>query len=465
MPRIATEAAGLRKLLKLARKEPLSFAFSPAPNDEDSLFSLDRKKAPTILGKAVKIESGGGKVAFGTAALDGKLLKLTCLKMVPGIAKKAKKSLRADRILLNVVILDRDGNVLEQEIEDLPDGTDDGLGPDEEGPVPVPAPQPGRPGVRSGETGGSPPQGPPPPDPRAGLRQALQTLAQRVRALPDGSAKARLLALVREAGGRIQAGETGAATAGLKRIRAALAALPGEATPPGSPPPPSGAAQRSGTNPEAPPPPPEDAGRDWEAARARLEPEVMRALGAGLGDTSRLRAVWSFATGKAEAGDFAAAMKAVPGLVELLRAAREAGRSEAGSRIPEDLVGYVRARLAWAATRRQLREEIARLRAAILATCTGEEFAGLARESEALFDHLDGLDDRLETVLETLVMTPDGPARERLKRQAARIVEEYRARLDTDFFRDVDSNNGFVTVGVRGPALAALRGVAEALAS
>jgi hypothetical protein len=86
-------------------------------------------------------------------------------------------------------------------------------------------------------------------------------------------------------------------------------------------------------------------------------------------------------------------------------------------------------------------------------------------ETGKLFTYLDALDNRLETTLEDLVTTPDGPERQALKAKARGIVAEYSAELDSDFFRDVDGDNGFAPVKIRAPAVAALQHVATALAA
>lgn len=121
MADIATRGAELKKLLKLCKQRDVAFAYCPGGNTEEDVFCLHRKKKPEIIGREARAESVGTKIAFGTASVSGKVLSLTCERQLPGLAKKLKKLLKFEKCPLNVVILDQNGNVLEEDIEDLPD--------------------------------------------------------------------------------------------------------------------------------------------------------------------------------------------------------------------------------------------------------------------------------------------------------------------------------------------------------
>ena len=122
MSEYAVEGPELKKLLKIARKEPLPFAFNPGKSDDEHYFAMHRRRPAKALGKAAKDEGVGRKSAFGTCTIEGKVMKLRCEIAVPSMARALKKFLKANKVTLNVEILDADGNVLEQDIEDLPDG-------------------------------------------------------------------------------------------------------------------------------------------------------------------------------------------------------------------------------------------------------------------------------------------------------------------------------------------------------
>ncbi|WIY27712.1 hypothetical protein [Parasedimentitalea psychrophila] len=59
------------------RKKPLHFAFNPGKSAADHVLGLDKRKAPAIIGKAIKASGQGVKVSFGLFELDGKILMLT----------------------------------------------------------------------------------------------------------------------------------------------------------------------------------------------------------------------------------------------------------------------------------------------------------------------------------------------------------------------------------------------------
>jgi hypothetical protein len=77
----------------------------------------------------------------------------------------------------------------------------------------------------------------------------------------------------------------------------------------------------------------------WASAAANMEKAVLAALASGKGDREKIRGVWAFAHGKAEAGDPITAVKALGPLVNLLRDAANAAKTQAeedvaGSKLP-----------------------------------------------------------------------------------------------------------------------------------
>ncbi|HSF64095.1 MAG TPA: hypothetical protein VLA78_06890, partial [Paracoccaceae bacterium] len=162
-------------------------------------------------------------------------------------------------------------------------------------------------------------------------------------------------------------------------------------------------------------------------------------------------------------GDFAGALAMAPELAQLIRDAAAATQTQAEGEIPKDIVPYVQSRLAWIKTRTELRAELSRLQAAIDKALKDADMAEATSETKRLFDYLGKLDDRLEKKLEQITVAPAGPGRDKLKAEARGIIAEYRTELDSDFFKDVDSNNGFVPVSVRGAAISSLTSVASAL--
>ncbi|MDX2484800.1 MAG: hypothetical protein QNK42_14180 [Pseudodonghicola sp.] len=142
------EGAALKKLVKLGMKKRLSFAFYPAASGNDHTVLIDRRKPAKVLGQAAKQmakkEGAGPKVAFGTFVLNDGTLELTCDVVVPRLAKLLKKYLKSQKVMVNVLVLDAQGTVLESDVEPLPqdagwDEVEDADDADEEGATAAPA--------------------------------------------------------------------------------------------------------------------------------------------------------------------------------------------------------------------------------------------------------------------------------------------------------------------------------------
>ena len=116
-----------------------------------------------------------------------KEFRLTCEMVVPGLAKKLKKFLKANKVNLNVIVMDADGNVLESDVEELPDDAE--TADDEEAQA-----------VSEGGRAEAPAEAPavtptPTDDPKAGaspdakaLLQRLMTVRDKMKGLPEAAA-------------------------------------------------------------------------------------------------------------------------------------------------------------------------------------------------------------------------------------------------------------------------------------
>lgn len=124
MSEFALDGPELKKMVKLARKAPLAFAFNPGKSPEEHFFAIHRKRPPAFLGRIAKTEGAGNKAAFGTCFVEEKVMQLSCEVVVPAMAKAVKRFLKASKVALNVVIMDTDGTVLDSDIEELPDDPD-----------------------------------------------------------------------------------------------------------------------------------------------------------------------------------------------------------------------------------------------------------------------------------------------------------------------------------------------------
>lgn len=533
----------LKKLLKVAKKRELAFAYAPGKKPEEDIYSMDRKKPPEVVSRAVRKEMDGSKYAFGLASVKGKVISLKCMRELPGMSKKLKKFFKAQKCPLNVVILDENGATLEEDIEDLPedgllddiDGEDiveddentqddvqeDASDSDSDTDAPeeddgarrkaitalagtlkagitnapkqaqkplseryvaaVKALQAGDLDTaeaelnkvkaviakleQAGEAPSDAPPAPPPPGNPAviKLQTAAASLEKRLDGLQDGESKTKLLGVLDRLNKQIAAEDIKEAAATAKVLGEAITKVSGQQT--------KEEKDKSEQSEETAPTETDivdhtatEDGRVWSDAFANLEGQVLDLLSKGFGDTSKMRAAWSAFTGAGGQKKYADAMKFVPGITKLIAEAEAAETSEAEKDIPTNVVPFVRARLGWVKARRQLRGEMGKLQNAILAQCKGEEFDGILDDTKALFEYLDGLDDRLENALEALVIEPDGAKREALKKTARGVLNDFQAELETPFFKDVDANNGFTPVNVRGTAVAALSDVNSALA-
>ena len=513
---IALRGAELKKMVAMAKKRDLNFAYCPGNDPKEDVFVLDMRKKGEVIGRTARAEGTGTKLGFGTAKAKGKVLSLTCEKELPQMAKKLKKFLKFEKLAMNVVVLDMSGNVLEEDVEDLGGDEDDDdadvvdeteeedtedsttedtdedagriksltaragdlkqgieglanadmqikLGKAHTGAVAalkggqldtadtvltkLEAALDKMPAAGSAASTEADPA-------LAKLQQVSDKLKKQIDDLenPDMASKlntAHGMLDTQISDGDVKKAATTAKALGDAITRAAAAAEPAAADT-------EAADTDAGT---------EDLATTWADARADLEPVVLDLLQRNLGDVGKLRAVLGYFTEKGEAGDFTAALKAVPGLKKLIADAQTAEQTAAEQDIPAGVVPFVRARLDWVKTRTSLKAEMSKLQDAIIKTCDSTEFPTIGEDSKQLFGYLDTLDSRLEDALEALVQEPDGDKREKLKDNVRKLLNEFQSELDTPFFQAVDGGNGFKPVNVRGAAIASLGKVNEALST
>ncbi len=143
-------------------------------------------------------------------------------------------------------------------------------------------------------------------------------------------------------------------------------------------------------------------------------------------------------------------------------------KAEPADVVPFNAVPFAKARLLWGKTRAKLMREIKKLEEAIVLTCGPDlandpELKEIVDQAGSLSARVARFDDGLEQVLDQIVNTEDGPTRETLKRAAVAKIDEYETILGEDFFKDVDSNNGFAEVQVAATADGALKALRETL--
>lgn len=540
MAEMKVEGDALKKLVKIGKRKRLSFAFCPGPKN-DHVIVVDRRKKPEVIAKVAKKEGEGAKVAFGTFVLNGKTMELTCERTVPAMAKVLKKYLKSQKVMVNVLIMDESGNVLDSDVEDLPeepgwdgdDGSDDDDDDDDDDDTDAndddgDAPEAD---ARHEETVAAKPDAEPDvAGDRAALAVRIKAVQPAIAGAGDETA-AKLKKVAAIAVAQIKAGDLGQADKTISALEAAVAKLGAKAVPSAEPAQPAqpdagpdlrtlaartsalkgviddipgpagekltaalgnaakmlkagnlagadillgrieaGVNKVSATGTKAPPQadtaPPAEAAK-WQAALARLQPEVDRLMQDRRGDLAAINRFFDYAKEQAKAGNFDKALAAAARTAGLIKQASDmsgtAAAQEAETASPDNVVGYTKTRLAWIKTRDGLRKELEGLKAAIdKATADIEGLEEVPAKTAVLFDYLDDIDNSLEDTLGQLVETPDGERREGLKTQARQIIAEYRGLLDTGFFKDVDSN-GFARTNIRADALASLQQVSAAL--
>lgn len=516
----AVEGSELKKMIKTAKKQPVAFGFNPGKSEEDAYCGMHRNKPATQLGKDAKDAAEGGKYAFGTATVTGKTINLTCLRELPGLAKRFKKYLKTQKVMLNVVILDADGNVLESDIEDdLPDD------PELEGDAAESESD-----AEEADEAGT--EAPTLGDDRTALIKRLSAMRDRILALPP-EAQAKLAGPFRQLTDFVkaklgtplfEAKDLEQATANADKLDAAIALLAGAAAsvPQQAADPQMqklqqvAASTRAKVGEVADEKPrtqllaamdrvdghikaaeveaavgllkkvndilktqpqagegettsgetADPAQAEWEKRFGALESTINEALTQGLVEkVDDLRKLRDWATGMAIDKQFAKALQALPRIEAILASATVDGKSAFEADIDPAVKPFAMARLRWTGARSTIMSEVKRLEADIVAAAAENELLEkAAAEVSTLTRSVEKLDDRLETKLDNVVNAKTGPDRERLKGEARAVIGEYEAELGKPFFADIDNNNGFISIAVASTARAALADIARVLA-
>lgn len=236
MPNYDVAGPELKKILKKAAKDDVAFAFNPGKSEEETYFAMHILKSPSSLLKEAKSVGTGPKTAFGYSrvATQEKEFRLTCEMVVPGLAKKMKKYLKANKVSLNVVVMDSDGNILEADIEEFADVADDADDDDDEASAEN---QNRRSELSKVEAAASSePQASQVPDAKA-LLQRFMALRDKMKVLPEAAA-ARLIDPFKKTAALLKENELEAAGSNIEKLEKAVALLQAAGAPPPPPPPP-----------------------------------------------------------------------------------------------------------------------------------------------------------------------------------------------------------------------------------
>ncbi|MEM6739231.1 MAG: hypothetical protein AAF646_03885 [Pseudomonadota bacterium] len=435
MPMEAEDLAEMESLIQVARKREVNYAICMGKNPEGTIFMLHRKKKAEILARLAKREGETAKLAYGTCQVKGKKIFLRAMEdPPPAMARQMKVFLKDNGIPFKVTILDANGNEIDN---DGDEGDNDDLD------------------VLAGDGGQS---GPSPDLDDIAQEELADPLQARWLALlgPLGKAydaamaqnppsAAKLEAAWTMAREKAEAGDYKSALAVAKKLAPALATVTG--TP----------------NVEDAAPSPEAA--KWSRIAAAIDPLYAAAMKTNPANATKLSAAWAMATEKAAAGDYTAAMTIVAKLKPALDAAAKGGGGDAPSG-KTNIVAFQKSRVLWASTRKKMHSEMQKLETAIAnAVKEDPDLADIAGKVGALSTRLNVFDEDLEDILDKVTNAEDEAERAKLKETALAKIKAYQTALDEDFFKAVDSDNGFANVSVASAANASLASIAKAIAS
>jgi hypothetical protein len=204
----------------------------------------------------------------------------------------------------------------------------------------------------------------------------------------------------------------------------------------------------------------------WAQESGPLAEAFEAAMAKNPKDRTKLEAAYAMAVEKAEVGEFKSALVIAGKLKPRLDKVAEQQEADTASEIPKGTVDYQKSRLLWSKTRAKMEAELELLQKDIEKVALAiPQLKERQNEFAQLNTHLEGFDTQLEEVLDELSQTPDGARREKLKDMATQKVIQYQQLLEQDFFKDVDSNNGFRKLNVRSSAVSALGAISKSLAA
>ena len=448
MAELKVEGAELKKMVKLGKKQNLAFGYCPGKGDDNTLV-IHRRKSPEMLGKAARKEGSSPKVAFGTFEVKGRTMEMTCGRVVPMMAKGLKKYLKSQKVLVNVVILDAEGNLVDSDVEDLPpepedDAAEAAAAPETEASVTLDADVEEAPADDSDEDDTAPALD------AAALATRLKALQPAI-AAAEADVAAKLKKVMAGAVAQIKATALEQADSTIGALEAAVAKLSASAASPTSEPQAAAAT---------------DSGADLKALAARAQ--AIKAQIADVAPAARDKLIAALTTAAQQIKD--RNLDAANTMLDRIEAAlakiapAEAAPAQEGG-ANADVETYEKSRLGWIEARSNVRKEIEALKAEIDKTVAGQEgLEEVAAKSHVLFDHIKDLNGDLEDALQALVKTPDDAKRDALKANARQIVQTYEKILDSDFFHAVD-DNGFIKTNIRQSAVASLQQVNAAIAA
>lgn len=205
-------------------------------------------------------------------------------------------------------------------------------------------------------------------------------------------------------------------------------------------------------------------GLKLQAEIDRLAPLVAKAASSGMvADVNRLNNLFNSVAETVPATDHAKAMANLARVAEMITEGAAQGQSAQAKDVAPEVKPLATARINWISTRKSLHDELAKLEHAISTALKAAGMDGELEVAGALIQYIDKLDARLEAKLDAIV-NADPDNRAALKADARNLISEYQGVLQSDFFKDVDNSNGFMSVAVTSTAQSMLQDIAGVLA-
>jgi hypothetical protein len=506
------ERADLKRMLRLARKDPIHAAFALG-GDGKAIVVMDKRKQPRALEKGIKDKAPDAKNSrWGTVSIDPdepKIARFVINKAASGIARKLVIALKGTGCSKVEIVLE-DGTSVEScegEPEDDQDQEDETSAAGEDDPADD--------SNADGEPAAAPTSGsdaaPDSDQPDAGtLADTLTALVKRMMDViaNDPSQKSALAELATDAQASLKRGDLAQAAASIDVLQKAIDAASGgtstgddaagdqdradgsatataDAVDPddtmsqdpasagdSNPQPQAG----SSPNPAAPDGTAQSGtGQDAAGLIATLTSVVKQLMPLVAADPSQrdaLKGIVTQAQSSLKSGD----LQTASGHVDSLRAMLDAGGTQTGAANPpapaaQDTAAkpaspqIAKARTAWVATRQKVENDLGGLHDAFSSAFKGhDKEADVVKAFRSRVDTvLDTLDEKLSHKLDELNNAADPSQRTKLVQEAQRILGDYQKHVASDQTIAALDNNPFVPLSIQKTMNATIAALSKAI--
>jgi hypothetical protein len=505
---VGMDRADLKRMLRIARKDPVHMAFALG-GDGKPIIMLDKRKQPRALEKGIKDGAPDAKNhRFGRVAIDPddpKLAVFTVNKAASGMARRLVIALKGTGCSKVQILLD-DGTaveVAEGEPEEDQDEQEDGRqeaaddddadatnAPKAADDASVQATAPAAPDPTSATTGEDNAPAAAQPD-AATLTQTLTGLVKQMMGViaQDPSQKAALAELATDAQASLKRGDLAQAAAGIEVLRQAIeAAGTGAATSSaaGAAAPDPQAPGTTGTDTEAPSPDTQAAqdgapGQDAGGLLAELTAVVKQLMPIVAADQTQRDAVKNIvaqAQASLKSGDLDTASKLLDNLRAMMDGqtapGADAAPAPAGAE-PSPAAGgapgngaaatYAKSRLVWGAARKKVDGDISKLHDEFMAVFKDHAKAndiGTAFR-QRVGSVMDKFDESLSDKLDALANNTDPSQHAKLVQEAKQLVQDYQTYVANEPLIATLDTNPFTPLAIEKTMTATLSALGKAL--